>query len=90
MRAVARIVVATAVPAILAGIVLHVAHSVTPISRAVALFLWIAAALCLVAMPLVGSKLAWRSLGLHVEGWTLVTAAVALTSLGAALDATGA
>ena len=90
MRAVARIVVAAAVPAILAGIVLHVAHSVTPISRSVAIFLWLAAALCLLAMPLVGSKLAWRAMGLHVEGWTLVTAAVALTALGAALDATGA
>ena len=90
MRPVARIVVAAGAPAIVAGVVFHVAHSVTPVSRSVALFLWLAAALCLLAMPLVGSKLAWRFVGVHIEGWTLVTASVALTALGAALDATGA
>jgi hypothetical protein len=90
MRAVARIVVSAAIPAILAGIVLHFAHAATPISRAVAIFLWLAAALCLVAVPLVGNRVVWRTFGLHVESWMLVTSAVLLTVAGAGLDATGA
>ncbi|MHB8649764.1 MAG: hypothetical protein ACYDBR_06250 [Gaiellaceae bacterium] len=89
MRGVARIVAVAAVPAVLAGLVLHLAHGATPLSRSVALFLWLAAALCLVAMPLLGSKLAWKSFGVQVEGWMLVAAAVLLTGAGAALDATG-
>jgi hypothetical protein len=90
MRPVARIVVVAAVPAVIAGIVLHVARTATPISRAVAIFLWLAGALCLLAIPLVGNRLVWKSFGIHVEGWMLITAAVLLTAAGAGLDATGA
>jgi hypothetical protein len=58
--------------------------------RAVAYGLWFAAALCLVLMPLAGSKAIYRRTSLPLlDSWVFVGAATALCVAGAAIDAAG-
>jgi hypothetical protein len=72
----------------LGGIVFWAAHGETTVARAIAYGLWIAAALCLALMVVVGRKLVWRRTSLPVpEGWVWVATALALTIAGAAIDA---
>jgi hypothetical protein len=53
----------------------------------IAYVLWAIAALCMLAMPVVGSKRFYRRTSLPVvEGWQLLTAAVVLCVVGAVVD----
>jgi hypothetical protein len=53
----------------------------------IAYVLWAIAALCMLAMPVVGSKRFYRRTSLPVvEGWQLLTTAVVLCVVGAVVD----
>ena len=62
-------------------------HGGTTYHRAIAYGWWIAAAICLVLMPIAGSKGIYRRTSLPLlEGWVFVGAAVVLSVAGALLD----
>jgi hypothetical protein len=91
MRQVAGLSLVGAAAGALGGIVFWAAHGGTTATRAIAYGLWVAAALCLVLMVVVGRKIVWRRTSLPVpEGWVWVMTAVVLTVAGAAIDAAGA
>jgi len=63
-------------------------HGATTYHRSVAYGLWIAAAVCLVVVPLAGSRTLYRRTSLPLlESWVFVGAAAALCIVGAAIDA---
>jgi hypothetical protein len=58
------------------------------VRETIALVLWAVAAVLLLAMPVVGSKRFYRRTNLPlVEGWMLLSAAIALCIVGAVIDA---
>ena len=88
MREVAALSLVGAVAGAIGGLVFWAAHGQTTLERAIAYGLWIAAALCLALMVVVGRKLVWRRTSLPVpEGWVWVATALVLTVAGAAIDA---
>jgi hypothetical protein len=90
MRRVAALSLVGAFAGAIGGIVFWAVHSETPLARAIAAALWIAASLYLVSMIVAGRKVIWRRTSLPVpEGWVWVAAAVVLTVAGAAIDALG-
>jgi hypothetical protein len=90
MREVAALSLVGAVAGAIGGIVFWAAHGKTTLTRAIAYGLWVAAALCLALMIVVGRKLIWRRTSLPVpEGWVWVATAVVLTVAGAGIDALG-
>jgi len=88
MRAVVALVVVAAVTATIAGGLFDAVYGGTTLTRSIAYAFWFAAALCLAAMAVSGTKLAWRRLDLP-EAWVFVTSSVLLTAAGAAIDALG-
>jgi hypothetical protein len=79
-----------AVCAVVGGVIFWAAHGGTTITRAVAYGCWIAAAATIVLAVVSGQKLIWRRTNLPVpEGWVLYSSAVALTVMGAVIDAIG-
>ena len=90
MAEVAALSLVGAVAGAVGGIVFWAAHGETTLTRAIAYGLWVAAALCLALMIVVGRKLIWRRTSLPVpEGWVWVATAVVLTVAGAGIDALG-
>jgi hypothetical protein len=90
VRELAALTFAGAAVGALGGIVFWLAHGNTTAARAVAYGLWIAAAACLVLPVAAGRRTVWRRTSLNApEGWAFVGAAVALSVLGAAVDALG-
>jgi hypothetical protein len=76
--------------AVVGGVIFWAAHGGTTITRAVAYGCWIAAAATIVLAVISGQKLIWRRTNLPVlEGWVLYSTAVALTVVGAVIDAIG-
>jgi hypothetical protein len=62
-------------------------HGGTTYHRSIAYGWWVAAAACLVLMPVAGSKGIYRRTSLPLlEGWVFVAAAVVLSIAGAVLD----
>lgn len=77
-----------AVPAVVGGVLYKAVAGGTTVSRAIATAFWIAAAFYLVSMLLAGRKALWRRTVRPLpEGSVFVTAAVALTVIGAVVDA---
>ena len=71
-----------------AGALFHAFGGGSSYHRAIAYGLWFAAALCLVLVPLAGSKALYRRTNLPlIETWVFVGAAATLCVLGAAIDA---
>jgi len=90
MRAVAALTIAGVVCSIIGGIVFWAAHGGTTVTRAIAYGCWFAAAIVLVLTAVAGQRLVWRWTNLPVlENWVFVAAAVALTAVGAVVDAIG-
>jgi hypothetical protein len=90
MRSAIALSLAGAVCAVLGGVIFWAVHGGTTITRAVAYGCWIAAAAAIVLAVVSGQKLIWRRTNLPVlEGWVLYSSAVALTVLGAVIDAIG-
>jgi hypothetical protein len=88
MRSLAALVIAAAVAATIVGGLFDAVHGGTTLTRSIAYAFWFAAALCLVAMAVGGTRLAWRKLDLP-ETWVFFTASALLTVTGAAIDALG-
>jgi hypothetical protein len=90
VRAAATLTLAGAVPAALGGIVYWAAVGGTRATRAVAYGFWFAAAVLLLAMVLAAQRVVWqRTPVTPPEGWAFVTAAIALTAIGMAIDVAG-
>jgi hypothetical protein len=90
MREVAALSLLGAVVGAVGGVVFWAAHGDTTVTRAIAYGFWLAAAVYLAAMVVVGRKLVWRRTNLPVpESGVWIAAAVVLTVAGAALDAAG-
>ena len=91
MRAAAALSLGGAVCSLVGGLIFSAAHGRTPFTRAFAYGCWFSAAAVLLAAVVSAQKVVWRRTNLPVlEGWVFVTAAVALTVLGAVVDALGA
>jgi hypothetical protein len=76
--------------AVVGGVIFWAAHGGTTITRAVAYGCWVAAAATIVLAVVSGQKVIWRRTNLPVlEGWVLYSTAVALTAVGAVIDAIG-
>jgi hypothetical protein len=76
------------VPAVVGGLLYKVAAGGTTASRAVATGFWFAAAVCLLLMVVAGRKALWRRTARPLpEGSVFVSAAIALTVIGAIVDA---
>jgi hypothetical protein len=81
---------AGAVCAVVGGVIFWSAHGGTTLARSIAYGCWFAATLTLVLATVSGQKLFWRRTNLPVpEGWVLYSTAVALTAVGAVIDAIG-
>jgi Na+-translocating ferredoxin:NAD+ oxidoreductase RnfA subunit len=79
-----------AVCAVLGGVIFWAVHGGSTITRSIAYGCWFAAALTIVLAVVSGQKLIWRRTNLPVpEGWVLYSSAVALTVVGAVIDAIG-
>lgn len=90
MRITAALSLAGTACAALGGTIFWAAHGGTTFTRSVAYGCWFAAALTLVLAVASGQKLIWRRTNLPVlEGWVLYSTAVALTVVGAVIDAIG-
>ena len=90
MRAVAALTVTGVVCSVIGGIVFWASHGGTSLTRSIAYGCWFAAAIVLLLTYLAGRQLVWRWTNIPVlEGWVFVSAAVALTAVGAAVDAIG-
>ena len=90
MRFAAALTLVAAVPATLGGLVFWAVHRDTLVTRAIAFGFWIAAAVVLVAMAVVGQRYVWRRVPFAPpEGWVFVTSAVALTLIGIGIDVAG-
>ena len=76
--------------AALGGSIFWAVHGGTTFTRSIAYGCWVAATLTLVLAVVSGRKLIWRRTNLPVlEGWVLYSTAVALTVVGAVIDAIG-
>jgi hypothetical protein len=72
------------------GVVFWAIEGSSTITRSIAYGCWIAAALAILLAVVGGQKLIWRRTNLPVlEGWVLYSTAVALTAVGAVIDAIG-
>jgi Na+-translocating ferredoxin:NAD+ oxidoreductase RnfA subunit len=79
-----------AVCAVLGGVIFWAVHGGSTLTRSIAYGCWFAAALTIVLAVVSGQKLIWRRTNLPVpEGWVLYSSAVALTVVGAVVDALG-
>lgn len=79
---------AAAAPAVVGGALYKAIAGGTTMSRAIATAFWIAAAFYLLGMVLAGRKALWRRTARPLpESSVFVTAAVALTVIGAVVDA---
>jgi hypothetical protein len=84
LRTFAAALLAVSAVATLGGVLFAAVHGGTTTSRSIAYALWFAAAGCFVLMLLFRSRRAP-----FVEGWVFVAGALALTALGALIDALG-
>ncbi len=76
--------------AVLGGVIFWAVHGGSALTRSIAYGCWFAAAITIVLAVVSGQKLIWRRTNLPVlEGWVLYSSAVALTVLGAVIDAIG-
>jgi Na+-translocating ferredoxin:NAD+ oxidoreductase RnfA subunit len=76
--------------AVLGGVIFWAVHGGSTLTRSIAYGCWFAAALTIVLAVVSGQKLIWRRTNLPVpEGWVLYSSAVALTVVGAVVDAIG-
>ena len=83
----ARLVGVAGVLGVLGGVVYAAVGGGTTYQEAIAYGLWVAAAACLVALPVAGSKQVYTRTSLPLtEGWVFVTAAVVLSIAGAIVD----
>jgi hypothetical protein len=90
MRAAATLTLAGAVPAAIGGAIFWAAAGGTRATRAIAYGFWFAAAALLLAMVVSAQRFFWQRAPITPpEGWTFVTAAVALTAIGMAIDVAG-
>jgi hypothetical protein len=81
---------AGAVCAVLGGVIFWAVHGGSALTRSIAYGCWFAAAITIVLAVVSGQKLIWRRTNLPVlEGWVLYSSAVALTVVGAVIDAIG-
>jgi hypothetical protein len=72
------------------GTVFWAVEGGSTVTRSIAYGCWIAAALTIVLAVVSGQRLIWRRTNLPVlEGWVLYSTAVALTAVGAVIDAIG-
>jgi Na+-translocating ferredoxin:NAD+ oxidoreductase RnfA subunit len=79
-----------AVCAVLGGVIFWAVHGGSTLTRSIAYGCWFAAAFTIVLAVVSGQKLIWRRTNLPVpEGWVLYSSAVALTVVGAVIDAIG-
>ena len=79
-----------AVCAVLGGVIFWAVRGGSTLTRSIAYGCWFAAALTIVLAFVSGQKLIWRRTNLPVlEGWVLYSSAVALTVVGAVIDAIG-
>jgi hypothetical protein len=79
-----------AVCAVLGGVIFWAVHGGSTLTRSIAYGCWFTAALTIVLAIVSGQKLIWRRTSLPVlEGWVLYSSAVALTVVGALVDAIG-
>jgi hypothetical protein len=90
MRLAATLTLAAALPAVVGGVIFWEVHGGTLLTRAIAYGFWFAAAAVLVAMMISGQRFVWRRLPVTPpEGWVFLTAAIALTAIGVAIDLAG-
>jgi hypothetical protein len=76
--------------AVVGGTVFWAVEGGSTVTRSIAYGYWIAAALTIVLAVVSGQRLIWRRTNLPVlEGWVLYSTAVALTAVGAVIDAIG-
>jgi Na+-translocating ferredoxin:NAD+ oxidoreductase RnfA subunit len=79
-----------AVCAVLGGVIFWAVHGGSTLTRSIAYGCGFAAALTIVLAVVSGQKVIWRRTNLPVpEGWVLYSSAVALTVVGAVIDAIG-
>jgi len=72
------------------GVIFWAVDGGSTLTRSIAYGCWIAAALTIMLAVVSGQKLIWRRTNLPVlEGWVLYSTGVALTALGAVIDAIG-
>ena len=82
----ARLVAVAGALGVLGG-VLYAAAGRETYQVAIAYGLWVAAAACLVALPIAGSKQVYARTNLPlIEGWIFVVAAIVLSVAGAVVD----
>jgi hypothetical protein len=90
MREAIALSLAGAVCAVLGGVIFWAVHGGSTLARSIAYGCWFAAALTIVLAVVSGQKLIWRRTNLPVlEGWVIYSSAVALTVVGAVIDAIG-
>lgn len=90
MREALMVSLAGVVCAVLGGVIFWAVHGGSALTRSIAYGCWFAAAITIVLAVVSGQKLIWRRTNLPVlEGWVLYSSAVALTVLGAVIDAIG-
>ena len=90
MREALTVSLAGALCAVLGGVIFWAVHGGSALTRAIAYGCWFAAAITIVLAVVSGQKLIWRRTNLPVlEGWVLYSSAVALTVVGAVIDAIG-
>ena len=90
MRGAVALSLAGVVCAAVGGSIFWAAHGGTTFTRSIAYGCWVAATLTLVLALVSGQKLIWRRTNLPIlEGWVLYSTAVALTAVGAVIDAIG-
>jgi hypothetical protein len=76
--------------AVVGGVIFWAVHGGSTLTRSIAYGCWFAAALTIVLAVVSGQRLIWRRTSLPVlEGWVLYSSAVALTVMGAVIDAIG-
>jgi hypothetical protein len=76
--------------AVLGGVIFWAVHGGSALTRSIAYGCWFGAAITIVLAVVSGQKLIWRRTNLPVlEGWVLYSSAVALTVVGAVIDAIG-
>jgi hypothetical protein len=90
VRAAVTLSLAGAACAVVGGTIFWAVHGGSTFTRSIAYGCWFAAALTIVLAVVTGQKLIWRRTNLPVpEGWVLYSSAVALTVVGAVIDAIG-
>lgn len=83
----ARLVGVAGALGVLGGVVYAAVDGGTTYQEAIAYGLWVAAAACLVALPIAGSKQVYTRTDLPlIESWVFVTAAIVLSIVGAIVD----